>query len=85
MAKKVSGQWLPLWELSRLLKVRREKLLELIDEGEIGCAYDLRGKGASRATVRIPPHAVIEFLQRAKISTAAFSKFYRLHHPCVAP
>ena len=67
---RVPGQWLPLWELARLLKVRREKLLELIDEAEIGCAYDLRGKGASRATIRIPPTAVIAFLEPTTISTA---------------
>ena len=67
---RVPGQWLPVWELARLLKVRREKLLELIDEGEIGCAYDLRGKGKSRATIRIPPAAVIAFLERTTISTA---------------
>jgi len=67
---RVRGQWAPLWELARLLKVRREKLLELIDEGEISCAYDLRGRGASRACVRIPPSAVIAFLERTTISTA---------------
>jgi hypothetical protein len=67
---RVPGQWLPVWKLALLLKVRREKLLELIDDGEIGCAYDLRGKGASRATIRIPPHAVIAFLERTTISTA---------------
>jgi len=67
----VPGQCVALWELARLLKVRREKLLELIDEGEIECAYDLRGKGASRATIRIPPAAVAEFLERTTISTAA--------------
>ena len=65
MAKRVDGQWVPVWELARLLK-----LLELIDEGEISCAYDLRGKGASRGCVRIPPCAVIEFVTRTKISTA---------------
>ena len=50
--------------------MRREKLLELIDEGEIERAYDLRGNGASRATIRIPPAAVIAFLERTTISTA---------------
>src|SRR5215471_8128208 len=94
MAKRVSGQWLPLWELARLLKVRREKLLELIDEGEISYAYDLRGKGASRATVRIPPSAVIAFLERTTISTvparrrvlkilsAPFIHRARINDPC---
>ena len=67
---RVPGQWVPLYELARMLKVRREKLLELIDEGEIGSAYDLRGKGASRAAIRIPPAAVIAFLERTTISTA---------------
>ncbi len=67
---RVPGQWLPVWELARLLNVRREKLLEAIDEGEIGCAYDLRGKGASRAFIRIPPTVVIAFLERITISTA---------------
>jgi hypothetical protein len=66
---RVPGQWLPVWELARLLKVRRGKLLELIDEGELKCAYDLRGKGASRAAIRIPPTAVIAFLERTTIST----------------
>jgi Helix-turn-helix domain len=67
---RVAGQWFPVWELARLLKVRREKLLELIDEGEIAPAFDLRGKGASRPCVRVPPAAVIAFLERARISTA---------------
>ena len=52
-----------------MLKVRREKLLEAIEEGEIALAYDLRGKGASRATVRIPPSALIAFLENTTIST----------------
>src|SRR5262245_15275037 len=65
-----ASEWWPVWKLARLLNVRREKLLELIDEGEIGCAYDLRGKCASRATIRIPPVAVIAFLERTTISTA---------------
>ena len=67
---RVPGQWLPVWKLARLLNVRRQKLLELIDEGELAPAYDLRGKGASRATIRIPPAAVIAFLERTTISTA---------------
>ena len=50
--------------------MRREKLLELIDEGSLGVAYDLRRKGASRAAIRIPPAAVIAFLERTTISTA---------------
>jgi hypothetical protein len=68
---RVPGQWLPVWELARLLNVRREKLLELIKEGSLGVAYDLRGKGASRAAIRIPPAAVIAFLERTTISTPA--------------
>jgi Helix-turn-helix domain len=66
--KRMPGQWWPLWKLAALLKVRREKLIELIDEGEL-VAYDLRGKDASRATIRIPPSAVIAWLEDSTIST----------------
>jgi len=67
---RVPGQWLPLWKLARLLNVRREKLLELIDEDELWPAYDLRGKGAFRACIRIPRSAVMEFLERTTTATA---------------
>jgi excisionase family DNA binding protein len=36
----VRGQWLPLWEMARLLKVRREQVLEWIEEGEIRAARE---------------------------------------------
>jgi Helix-turn-helix domain len=66
MAKRPPGQWVPLFELSRLLKVRREKLLELIEEGELAPAFDLRGKGSSRSAIRIPRAAVLEFLENRR-------------------
>jgi hypothetical protein len=58
---RVPGQWLPVWKLARLLNVCRAVVLEWIEEGAIKIAFDLRGKGSSRSTIRIPRSVVVEF------------------------
>jgi hypothetical protein len=39
----------PIWQVARLLNVHRTHLVHLSEQGEIGCAFDLRGKNASRS------------------------------------
>ena len=53
--------------LARALQVTRNHVINLIDTGEIKCAVDLRGPGASRSTIRVPRAAVIEFLESRRI------------------
>jgi excisionase family DNA binding protein len=62
-----AGESVAVYELARFLKVRREQVLEWIDEGELSPAYDLRGKGSSRSLIRIPRAAVVEFLESRPI------------------
>jgi excisionase family DNA binding protein len=52
--------------LAKLLGVRRQHVLDWIDSGQIRCAFDLRGAGSSRSTIRIPRAAVLEFLAKRK-------------------
>ncbi len=52
----------PLWWLAQRLHVTSKHVNTLIDTGEIDCAVDIRGKGSSRATIRVPRNAVIKFL-----------------------
>lgn len=53
--------------LARYLHVTRNHVVNLIDSGEIRCAIDIRGSGASRSTLRVPRWAVEEFLKSRKV------------------
>lgn len=50
------------FELVRLLSIRRERIMDLIEEGDLRGAIDMRGKGASRACIRVPRQCVLEAL-----------------------
>jgi hypothetical protein len=62
-----SGDNFPVYVLARYLHVHRQHVLNLIDSGEIKCAIDIRGPGASRSTIRVPRWAVEEFLKSREI------------------
>jgi hypothetical protein len=51
--------YLPIGDVARLLKVRRARVMSLIEQGTIGGALDLRGAGASRSLIRIPHDALL--------------------------
>lgn len=55
------------WELAGLLRVQRSRIVEMIDEGELPGAVDIRNKGASRACWRIPRQSVIEALSNGSV------------------
>jgi hypothetical protein len=40
----------------------------MIEQGELGPAYDLRMKNASRSLVRIPRDALLEFIEERRIA-----------------
>jgi Helix-turn-helix domain len=61
------GESFPVHLLARVLHVHRTHVINLIDAGEIKCAVDLRGPGASRSTIRVPRAAVIAFLESRRI------------------
>ncbi len=52
----------PLYWLAARLHVTTKHLDNLILTGEIRCAVDLRGNKSSRATIRLPRQAVVDFL-----------------------
>jgi len=52
--------------LAHRLQVDSKHIANLIESGEIKCAVDLRSRGASRTTIRIPRAAVVEFLTRRR-------------------
>jgi hypothetical protein len=61
------GESFPVYLLARVLHIDRKHVVHLIDTGELKCAVDLRGPGASRSTIRISRAAVIEFLESRRI------------------
>lgn len=61
------GESFPVHLLARVLHVTRNHVINLIDTGEIKCAVDLRGAGASRSTIRVSRAAVVEFLESRRI------------------
>jgi hypothetical protein len=69
-----AGESFPVHLLARILHVHRDHVIHLIDAGEIQCAVDLRGPGASRSTIRVPRAAVIEFLESRRILVVASPK-----------
>lgn len=52
----------PLHWLANHLRVTTKHVDTLIATGEIKMALDLRGKASSRATIRIPRKAIVDFL-----------------------
>jgi hypothetical protein len=62
-----AGDSFPVHLLARILHVDRKHVIHLIDCGELKCAVDLRGPGASRSTIRVSRAAVIEFLESRRI------------------
>lgn len=52
----------PIWWLAKRWQVTDQHILNLVESRQIACAVDLRNKGSSRATIRIPRKAVIAFL-----------------------
>lgn len=59
-------QFLSAKQAMRLLRVGRLRLGELLEEGELGIAYDLRGKGSSRPWWRISHEGVKQFLRSGR-------------------
>ena len=68
------GQSFPVHLLAKVLHVTRVHVVNLIDAGEIKCAVDLRGPGASRSTIRVPRAAVLEFLESRRIVVVSDEK-----------
>ena len=64
------GESFPVHVLARVLQVHRDHVINLIDNGELKCAVDLRSPGASRSLIRVPRAAVVEFLQSRRIIVA---------------
>lgn len=66
------GGALPVYIVARALGLHRSHIVSLIEEGEL-VAFDLRGAGSSRSTLRIPRQSLIQFLE-ARQSEATTDK-----------
>jgi hypothetical protein len=72
------GHELPSWDFFPIIWLAERwhcssmHIFRLIESGELPVPIDLRNKGSSRATIRIPRKALIEFLnRRANIAAIA--------------
>jgi hypothetical protein len=57
-------------QLAQLLGFNRNQISAWIEEGDFKLAWDLRCPGSSRACVRVPRQAVLEFLENRQIITS---------------
>jgi excisionase family DNA binding protein len=64
------GETFAVWQLAKMLNCHRSHLVHLIEAGEI-VAFDLRGKKASRSTMRVPRNSIVEFLEKRQVIAAA--------------
>jgi hypothetical protein len=55
------------WQLAKILCCHRQHLVNLCESGAIKVAIDIRGKGSSRSTIRVPRAAVLEFLESRQV------------------
>jgi Helix-turn-helix domain len=55
--------WFSIVQLAQLLKINRQHLRHLVEEGQFSHAVDLRSKGSPRACVRVSREAVLEFIE----------------------
>jgi hypothetical protein len=67
------GDTIAVWALAEALGVHRTHITNLLDQGEIKCAIDLRGKGSSRSTIRIPRSAILEFIEKRQVAIATIT------------
>jgi hypothetical protein len=69
-ARLPAGQCFPVWQLAKLLGCHRQHIINLVEQGDL-VAFDLRGPGSSRATLRIPRNSMIAFLEARQIIATA--------------
>jgi hypothetical protein len=78
----LKGEMFAVWQLSEILRCNRQHIIDLVEQGEL-VAFDLRGAGSSRATLRIPRDSVKSFLattsklrsKRARISPTSSRRY----------
>jgi hypothetical protein len=61
-----AGESIAIWQLARHWHCHREHIIRLVESGAIR-AFDLRGAGSSRSTLRIPRAALVEFLEKRQV------------------
>jgi len=66
----LSDAWLSVSDTARTLGCSRNDVLRLIEENELAEAIDIRGKGASRACLRIPTASINSFLEKRQATNA---------------
>ncbi len=70
------GETFAVWQLAKLLWCHRNHLVHLIEEGEL-VAFDLRGKGSTRSTLRVPRGSIVSFLEKRQVIAIAEKKHSR--------
>jgi len=61
-----AGESIAVYQLARHWHCDRGHIIHLVESGAIR-AFDLRGEGSSRSTLRIPRAALVEFLEKRQV------------------
>lgn len=56
----------PVWWLAKFWQTSTQQVWKLIKSGALGDLWDLRDKGSTRASYRVPRPAVVKFMRERK-------------------